>query len=691
MTDPLYADDDALGEAYPALATMLPVLQGGHAQADRTLKQFSGLYHDPLTGLLRIRGWIHQHGSQMLAHSGGCIAIELSQMRELHCNYGHAAGDELLLAVITRCRALLPARAECILGARNLLFLWLPGLSTDELTALKQRLYDTLSAERLALSHGVDLPLGVRVVCDWAPENSSLHEVITNLERKLARQPRFHESPGETTSAPLTSLELSLRPLHLFAREGMIEAILRKLHLPAMRPETVLIIGAPQVGKTRLLSSLTTFLSGPGQPVSEVICRPSDRETPYSLLIGLLARFLTSYSVRDMAPFDAVLAAHPWLPSLFTRLTAEGVRAPVPTDGGMLCTGLTAMLQAAVTSMPHIALVHSMHLADNASLAVLATQQRQQHSGLRLVAGVDTDAASTTLAWFIGLDVQTYVMQPLSRHELAAFLRQLDPEVSPLLADRLYAETGGLPLALELALRAWVQDGALQYQPTRGNWTFPPTVPDPVHTSRRTLRWLAPTAGLLGLLVLGLLTPGLWRRPAPPSAITVRTNSVDHAELVRLPAGPKGGGWLYRYEVTVGQYARFCQATGRPRPVGMHDEPVRGVSWEDAAAYSRWVGTRLPTRAEWQRAAEGLPRLPAAAGITAAGSRQADVSRSGCFDLAGNVREWCADTVVGADGPPRHPVLGGTYADPGVTERLQSAETEDPSVGFRCAMTDEPR
>ena len=74
-----------------------------------------------------------------------------------------------------------------------------------------------------------------------------------------------------------------------------------------------------------------------------------------------------------------------------------------------------------------------------------------------------------------------------------------------------------------------------------------------------------------------------------------------------------------RYEVTNAQYKAFCDATSRSYPAdpdfgGMFNYftdsvyvnyPVVNVDWNDAQAYALWAGKRLPTEAEWERAAKG--------------------------------------------------------------------------------------
>jgi formylglycine-generating enzyme required for sulfatase activity len=119
--------------------------------------------------------------------------------------------------------------------------------------------------------------------------------------------------------------------------------------------------------------------------------------------------------------------------------------------------------------------------------------------------------------------------------------------------------------------------------------------------------------------------------------------------------------------VTNAQYARFVEATGHRPPkyaddpqYNRPDQPVVGVSWDDAQAYCRWAGLRLPTSAEWEHACRAGTTTAYWSGDTTedclrvawtaenSGGRLHDVGELepnpwGLYDMHGNVWEWCED------------------------------------------------
>jgi len=148
--------------------------------------------------------------------------------------------------------------------------------------------------------------------------------------------------------------------------------------------------------------------------------------------------------------------------------------------------------------------------------------------------------------------------------------------------------------------------------------------------------------------------------------------------------------WIDRYPVTCGQYYQFMLAGGyqqrqywskagwqwlQQNPVAQplywsyatdwRDCPVCGVSYYEAEAYSNFVGKRLPTEAEWEKAALGASlkcNHSGMVGETTPVNAYPNRSQYGCQDMLGNVWEWTADWFAGYEGFSNYPYPGYSQA-----------------------------
>jgi formylglycine-generating enzyme required for sulfatase activity len=240
----------------------------------------------------------------------------------------------------------------------------------------------------------------------------------------------------------------------------------------------------------------------------------------------------------------------------------------------------------------------------------------------------------------------------------------------------------------------------------------------------------------------------------PPLVPKTRISPLDGMVMVEIPAGEfymgkehdleSGDGprhrvyldtyWIDQTDVTNAMYAKCVQAgkctfTIQHSKSEIHfnnpayaNHPVVFITWDQAVTYCQWVGRRLPSEAEWEKAARGTDgrtfpwgRKPADSTLanfndaigdtTPVGSFPQGASPYSLLDMAGNVRQWVADwydILFYRNSPFQNPLgpgigekrvlRGGSFKDPpnGIRVTTRFAHVPNsPGVnrGFRCATT----
>ena len=232
-------------------------------------------------------------------------------------------------------------------------------------------------------------------------------------------------------------------------------------------------------------------------------------------------------------------------------------------------------------------------------------------------------------------------------------------------------------------------------------------------------------------------------QPMEPITVETKISPHDGMEMVFVPKGEFCMGnsssytlpehtvsidayWIDRTEVTNGMYVECVKAGVCDELYGRYygdiawvDYPVNHVNWNDAVAYCTWVGRRLPTEAEWEKAARGIDGRTYPWGnqdiagnllnisdsksglddgydyTSPVGTYPEGASPYGALDMAGNVYEHVVTNQPGITCMGR----GGSWSSEefwarSAVRKISACENEEPNIedkfGFRCALSDTP-
>ncbi len=181
------------------------------------------------------------------------------------------------------------------------------------------------------------------------------------------------------------------------------------------------------------------------------------------------------------------------------------------------------------------------------------------------------------------------------------------------------------------------------------------------------MKWVAAflAAGLIGMS--GNTDDMVFVKGGPAELGAPDRNSLNGPAIYQIDSF-----YIDRHEVTNAEYKEFVKATGHEPSAFADDgdfnrdnQPVTGVTWDDANSYCKWAGKRLPGEAEWEKAARsgdgrlypwgnrfnaGFAYLSGEAPIELADYPPEDVTPDGITGMAGGVSEWVRDVQIASGG-----------------------------------------
>jgi formylglycine-generating enzyme required for sulfatase activity len=337
------------------------------------------------------------------------------------------------------------------------------------------------------------------------------------------------------------------------------------------------------------------------------------------------------------------------------------------------------------------------------------------------------------------------VQEKVKPVEASAVKESIPAQKNPLSKGMMYGiGVVGLLLMLSFVFNAFVKNGNPNASTPPSNSTrepvgtklvtSEPAIPiKPIPTHTAVVLTSIPT-DILPKLDAGSTMPGqdgMTLLYVPPGKFTMGSNQDGNDEkpshLVELSAF-----WIDQTEVTNEMYQKCVetQTCKKPSTTTYYIDPryakypVVFVSWQDAVKYCTYAGRRLPTEAEWEKAARGederiypwgnqapgtgkelLNFRTSVGGTTAVNSYPKGVSYYGAVDMAGNVLEWVNDRFVstyyqnspsldptGPDSSGTRVLRGGSWQSDSNAVTTYRREFRNPeaasgTIGFRCALS----